>query len=307
MRGLLRLRTLLMLAVVLAVAYGGVSWVFSEKLIAAQSRPLGKVDPADYGLPNPTVVEVPGKGVKLASWYFPNPRNEHCAVIMLHGFGGARAEVVGASPIFWDRGCDLLMYDSRGHGDSSPALLTFGPHEKEDLVAAIAWLSRRTKLPDRRIGLIGWSYGAAVSIQAAAKVPDIAFVIADSSYSSLADIASVQADHQFGAWAKIFVPGALFIAGKRAGFDPANASPVAAIRHVKAPVLLIHSRQDGFTPYQHSEKIYAASNKARTRIVIPSWSAPHAESFPKNPAGYTKIVDHFITEFKLPVGPRKAG
>ena len=117
MRGLLRLRTLIVLAVVLVVAYAAVSWVFSEKLIAPQARPLGKVDPADYGLPNPTVVEVPGKGVKLASWYFPNPRNEHCAVIMLHGFGGARAEVVGASPIFWDRGCDLLMYDSRGHGE----------------------------------------------------------------------------------------------------------------------------------------------------------------------------------------------
>jgi hypothetical protein len=307
MRGLLRVRSLVMLAVVLVVAYGALSWVFADKMIAPQARPLGTVDPALYGLPKPTIVEVPGNGVRLASWYFPNPRNEHCAVIMLHGFGGARAEVVGASPIFWDRGCDLLLYDSRGHGDSSPALLTFGPHEKEDLVAAIAWLSRRTQLPDRRIGLIGWSYGAAVSIQAAAKVPGIAFVIADSSYSSLTDIANVQAGHQFGAWAKAFVPGALLIAGRRAGFDPGNASPVAAIRHVKAPVLLIHSRQDGFTPYQHSEKIYAASNKARTRLVIPAWSAPHAESFRTNPAGYTKIVDRFIAEFKLPVGPRRAG
>ena len=183
-------------------------------------------------------------------------------MIMLHGFGGARGEVVGAAPLFWDRGCDLLMYDSRGHGDSSPALLTFGPHEKDDLVAAIAWLSRRTKLPDGRIGLIGWSYGAAVSIQAAAKVPDIAFVVADSSYSSLEDIARVQADNQFGAWAKVFVPGALFIAGKRAEFDPGTREPgQRRSPHVKAPVLLIHSRQDGFTPYQHSEKIYAASDK----------------------------------------------
>jgi len=115
----------------------------------------------------------------------------------------------------------------------------------------------------------------------------------------------VQADHQFGAWAKIFVPGALFVAGERAGFDPGNASPVKAIGDVKAPVLLIHSRQDGFTPYQHSEKIYAASNKARTRIVIPAWPAPHAESFLENPAAYTKVVDHFLAEFKLPPGPRK--
>jgi uncharacterized protein len=309
MLGLLRpirtLRMLIGLVVLLAIVYVGVSWVFSDKLTAAQERPLGKVDPAEYGLPNPTLVVVPGDGVKLASWYFRNPRKQHCAVIMLHGFGGARAEVLGASPIFWGRGCDLLLYDSRGHGSSSPALLTFGVHERQDLRLAIAWLSHRTKLPDRRIGLIGWSYGAASAIQAAAEVPSIGFVVADSSYSSLADIARVQADKQFGAWAKIFVPGALKLAGIRAGFDPGNANPASEVRRVKAPVLLIHSRQDRFTPYTQSQKIFAHSDKARTRLVIPPWSAPHAESYPKKPAAYTAIVDSFLARYDPGFGVRR--
>jgi uncharacterized protein len=306
MLGLLRIRTLIALVVLLVVAYAGVSWIFSDKLTAPQDRPLGKVDPADYGLPKPVVVLVPGAdGITLSSWYFANPRNEHCAVIMLHGFAGARAEVIGATPIFWDRGCDLLLYDSRGHGDSSPSLLSFGVTERQDLKLAIAWLARRTKLPDKHIGLIGWSYGAAVSIQAAAEVPQIGFVVADSSYSSLADIARVQADTQFGSWARIFVPGALFIAGERGGFDPGKASPASEIRNVNAPVLLIHSRQDGFTPYEQSEKIYANSNKARTRLVIPPWKAQHAESYTRDPAAYTRIVDAFLKEFKLPFGVRR--
>jgi len=253
MRGLLRLRTWVVLAVVLVVAYAAVSWVFSDKLIAAQARPLGKVDPTEYGLPKPTVVEVPGNGVKLASWYFQNPRHERCAVIMLHGFGGARGEVVGAAPIFWDRGCDLLMYDSRGHGDSSPALLTFGPHEKDDLVAAIGWLSRRTKLPDSRIGLIGWSYGAAVSIQAAAKVPGIAFVVADSSYSSLEDIARVQADNQFGAWAKVFVPGALFSCGDGHGVQGDGEVCVTAIETALQGRFRLTLRKDLRLDYPRAE------------------------------------------------------
>jgi pimeloyl-ACP methyl ester carboxylesterase len=306
MLGLLRIRTLIGLLVLVVVAYAGVSWIFSDKLIAPQDRPLGKADPTEYGLPKPTVVLVPGAdGITLASWYFANPRSEHCAVIMLHGFGGARAEVVGASPIFWDRGCDLLMYDSRGHGDSSPSLLSFGVTERQDLKLAIAWLAHRTRLPDKHIGLIGWSYGAAVSIQAAAEVPDIGFAIADSSYTSLEGIARVQADKQFGVWARVFVPGALFIAGQRGSFDPGKASPVSEIAHVRSPVLLIHSRQDGFTPYDMSESIYAHSDKARTRIVIPPWSAPHAESFRKDPVAYTKIVDAFLREFKLPFGVRQ--
>lgn len=309
MLGLLRpirtLRAVVGLVVLVAIAYVAVSWAFSDKLLAAQERLLGTVDPAKYGLPKPVPVDVPGDGVKLASWYFRNPRKQHCAVIMLHGFGGARAEVLGASPIFWGRGCDLLLYDSRGHGTSSRALLTFGVHERQDLRLAIAWLSHRTKLPDRRIGLIGWSYGAASAIQAASEVPSIGFVVADSSYSSLADIASVQADHQFGAWAKIFVPGALKIAGIRAGFDPGNADPAAEIRRVRAPVLLIHSRQDRFTPYTQSKKIFANSDKARTRLVIPPWAAPHAESYLEKPAAYTAIVDSFLAHYDPGFGVRK--
>jgi dipeptidyl aminopeptidase/acylaminoacyl peptidase len=305
MRGLLRWRTLVALVVLLAIAYVGISWVFSDKLIAPQDRALGKVDPGEYGLPQPTVVDVPGDGVELSSWYFANPRAERCAVIMLHGFGGARGEVVGAAPIFWDRGCDLLLYDSRGHGDSSPALLSFGVHERQDLRLAIAWLGKRTGLPDRRIGLIGWSYGAASAIQAATEVPDIAFVVADSSYSSLEDIARVQADRQFGAWAKIFVPGALKIAGIRGDFDPGKASPASEIRKVKAPVLLIHSAQDGFTPYEQSLTIYAHSDTARTRLVIPPWEAPHAESYRKKPAAYISIVDGFLARYVPAFGVRK--
>ncbi len=147
MLGVLRVRTLIGLAVLLVVAYAAVSWIFSDKLLATAERPLGATDPAAYGLPKPDVVEVPGDGVKLSSWYFANPRNEHCAVIMLHGFGGARGEVVAAAPIFWRRGCDLLLYDSRGHGTSSPALLTFGVHERQDLRLAIAWLAPSHEAP----------------------------------------------------------------------------------------------------------------------------------------------------------------
>ena len=75
----------------------------------------------------------------------------------------------GAAPIFWRRGCDLLLYDARGHGESSPALLSFGANERRDLKLVVDWLAKRTELPQSRIGLIGWSYGAATAIQAAAE------------------------------------------------------------------------------------------------------------------------------------------
>ena len=161
-------------------------------------------------------------------------------------------------------------------------------------------------MPDRRIGLIGWSYGAAVAIQAAALVHDVAFVVADSSYSSLGDIARVQADSQFGTWARLFVPGALFVAGERGGFAASDAAPATAIRDVRSPVFLIHSQQDGFTPASHSRLIYARSDHSRTRLLIPSWHAQHAHSYSENPVAYTAAVDAFLAKFVPGFGVRHA-
>ena len=193
--------------VALALVYGAVSWVFSAKLIGQQFTPLGEVGPADVGLPQPEEVSLPGDGVTLAGWYFANPRGAGCAVVMLHGFSGSKEEVLAPSPIFWDRGCDLLLYDARGHGDSSRALLTYGAHEREDLRLAVHWLAERSGLPATKIGLIGWSYGAATAIQAASELDDLAFVVADSSYSSLADITRVQAEHAVRSLGEALRPG----------------------------------------------------------------------------------------------------
>lgn len=287
------------------VAYGVVSWIFSDKLIAQQFTALGDKDPAEYGLPEPEATTIRGDEVDLAAWYFENPRDAGCAVVMLHGFSGSKAEILAVAPVFWKRGCDVLSYDARGHGESSRALLTYGVREREDLLRVVEWLAAKTDLPRSKIGLAGWSYGAATAIQAASEAGgDVAFVLADSSYSSLRDIAEVQAEKQFGTWATLFVPGALVISAVRAGFDGTRPAPASAIEDVRSPVLLVHSRQDGFTPVEHSERIYENSDRSRTRLVIPGWEAPHAHSFTENPVAYTEVVDRFLDEFAPRFGVR---
>jgi uncharacterized protein len=298
--------TILAAAVLVAVvAHGAVSWFFSEKLVAQQFTALGPVDFDEFALPEPKSATIRGEGVSLAAWYFESPRNAGCAVVMLHGFGGSKAEVLGATPIFWRRGCDLLLYDARGHGESDRSLLSFGAHEREDLLRVVEWLAAKSDLPRSRIGLIGWSYGAATAIQAASEAGgDAAFVVADSSYSSMGDIARVQAEKQYGSWAEIFVPGALFVSAVRAGWDGTRPAPASAIENVRSPVLLVHSRQDNFTPVEHTELIYEHSDKTRTRLVIPDWEASHAHSYTENPGGYTAIVDRFLNEFAPNFGVR---
>lgn len=301
-----RNRRLLLLALIIVIAaYAGASWVFSERLIGQRFAADGSIDPGEFGLPEPEEMTIAGDGVGLAAWYFQNPRDAGCAVVMLHGFGGDRSEVLGATPIFWDRGCHLLLYDARGHGDSSRAFLTFGAHERDDLRLATDWLATRTGLTRSSIGWQGWSYGAATAIQTAPEVADLAFVIADSSFSSLADIAGVQAERQYGSWISVFVPGALFVAGLRAGFDPGDVAPARAITEVGVPVLLVHSRTDGYTPVEHSELIFRNADPSRTQLVIPDWDAPHARSYEVDPIAYTALIDDFLDDFVPDFGARQ--
>lgn len=314
MRGWRRLiggRRLLIGAAVLlllVVAYFGGSWVFSSKLIGQQFGSDEQAHFADFRLPQPEAVTLTNGKTKLAGWYFANPRagTAQCAVVMLHGFVINKAVILPFTPMFWDRGCDLYLYDLRSHGESSREFSTYGVHDKEDELLAVDWLAKRTRLPDGRIGLWGVSYGAATSLQAAVVRPDLAFVVADASYASLFDIASFQAGKIFGSWAKIFVPGALLVSGWRAGFDPSRASPEKAVRGLKTPVLLIHSTADEFTPYQQSEKIYARSDHAHTVLALTRWGAPHGESYLTDPVAYTRIVDNFLAKNVPNFGSRQA-
>ena len=66
-------RIVVAIALLALVAYGGVSWLFSDKLIARQFTPLGPVDFAELSLPQPETVTIRGDGVDLGSWYFANP------------------------------------------------------------------------------------------------------------------------------------------------------------------------------------------------------------------------------------------
>ena len=94
------------------------------------------------------------------------------------------------APLFWERGCDLLIFDARYHGESTGDYGTYGYYEKLDTSKAIDWFSQQVGLPPERIGLLGESYGAATALETAALRPDIAFAAADSSYRDLETIIS---------------------------------------------------------------------------------------------------------------------
>ena len=289
--------------VVLVAVYLAAGWFFSGIAISPQTQTLAEMEarvgtPADFGLPPPEEIAIDTGEVTLSGWYFDNPADANCGMQFMHGFTGTRYEALYWAPLFWSRGCDVLAYDHRGHGDSTEAFLTYGFVEKEDALAARDWFAERSGLDPSRIAVGGVSYGAATALQLAPLIPEAPFVLADSSYRSMPAIVRVRADALLGrALGGLLTPGALWIVGLRAGFDPAAAAPEATVAAAQMPILLIHSRTDEFTPYTHSEAIYANSDPGRTVLHVNEWGSPHAADIGTDFAAYQALFEAFLAQY----------
>ena len=290
------------IVILLVAIYGGASWYFSEILLnmptqsIAEARAEGDT-PATTGLPEPEEVRIDTGEVTLAGWYFDNPADAGCGLLFLHGFTGTRYHALNWAPLFWERGCDILAYDHRGHGDSSPAFHTYGFYEKQDALVALEWFGERAGLEQSQIGVFGVSYGAATALQLAPVAPNLAFVAADSAYSEMEEIVGYQARQMFPTLAPLLLPGALAIAEWRADFDVQAVAPERSVADAQMPILLIHSLTDEYTFSTHSEDIYANSDPSRTVLHLNDWGAPHARDILTDYVAYRQLVNDFLAQF----------
>ena len=106
-----------------------------------------------------------GQGVRLllrASWQ-PGPREDHRALVIVHGLGGsdASAYVVATGRLAWARGWHVVRMNMRGSGDGfSLCPLLYNAGLDSDLLASVSALS--SLVP--RISVAGFSLGANLAL-----------------------------------------------------------------------------------------------------------------------------------------------
>src|SRR5919202_2223525 len=124
-------------------------------------------------------------GVTIRGWWLPRPAS-HQVVIGCTGHRGAKHELLGIGSGLWRAGNNVLLFDFRGRGASDLAACSLAYHEMEDLQAAVDYACGR--LPEGRIGVIGYSMGAAVALLVAAREPRLRAVVADSPFATMRDV-----------------------------------------------------------------------------------------------------------------------
>lgn len=227
-------------------------------------------------------------GVTLRGWWFTRPESDRVAICYT-GHRGTKSDLLGIGSGLWRAGMNVLLFDFRGLGESDLAPLSVGHNEQVDARAAVRFA--RGRLPGARIGLVGYSMGAALAILTAATDPTVRAVVADSSYASLRDVVAHgyrrrRAPTQLLALADL-------MNNWRYGYSFGALRPVAVIDKVAPrPLLIIHGEDDAVTPVEQAQQLYAASAEPKELWIVPG--APHAGAYFADRQGYVERVAAFL-------------
>jgi alpha-beta hydrolase superfamily lysophospholipase len=134
-------------------------------------------------------------GTLLAASFLPAAAPRLGSVLVLHGHTDSRIGVVGYGEFFSRAGFDVLLPDARGHGESG-GTPTFGLKEAQDVAMWSDWLAANNS-PGCVYGY-GGSYGASILIQALPVASRICAAVAESPFSSLADVGAYRIRPQIG-------------------------------------------------------------------------------------------------------------
>jgi pimeloyl-ACP methyl ester carboxylesterase len=193
-------------------------------------------------------------------------------VLVLHGFLAQRVVMLGDAQMLAKAGYRAVLVDLRGQGRSTGDYITFGVVEARDVSQVIDELQRR-KLIAGQIGLYGMSYGAATAIETAGIDPRVKAVVSMAAFATMRD----EVPHL----GRTLLPGLTWYlsdrdfkhivdeAGKLAHFDPDAASPLQAIQHTRAPILLAHGTIDMIIPVEQSKELHAAAPDHSELMLVP--------------------------------------
>ncbi len=194
-------------------------------------------------------------------------------IIIAHGFFNSKQALLlkelGESLA---REFDVILFDFRGHGESK-GFFHWTTKEYLDLLAVIDYAKEHYK----KIGVIGFSLGAATSIITATKTDLINSLIAVSAPTDFGKI-----DYQF--W-KFDVENDLIygligkgLTGKGARPGPfwqKKEKPLDIVPSIKVPILYIHGDSDWIIHHRHSEELYKKTASTKRLHIVKQ--GPHAE------------------------------
>jgi fermentation-respiration switch protein FrsA (DUF1100 family) len=237
-------------------------------------------------------------GVNFGAWHFRQPGSPQ-TVIISGGHKGQRQGALGIAVALWRKGFNVVLYSYRGMPGSDRAPVTFGIKEVLELQAAIAFARKR--IPNARIGLLGYSMGAVVSMLGAAGEPGVQALVLDSAFSDLRALLTenVRSASKLPGTPFVWLAGLMFWLGTRCRLSECRAIDVLSTLEPR-PLFFIHGGADNITTVNHSRRLYDDYRGPREIWIVQG--APHAGAyFADRPLYVERVAGFFARHLGLDV------
>ena len=290
-----------MALLVLLLVYVGLSYqLYRRAFVPARPQVMDDFafTPFEFQADYEEVELVTADGVAFGAWHFRQPGSPQ-TVIVSGGHKGQRQGTLGVTVALWRKGFNVITYSYRGMPGSDTAPVTFGIKEVLELQAVIAFARKR--IPNARIGLLGYSMGAVVSLLGAAGEPGVQALVLDSPFSDLRRLLV----ENVGNASKL--PGAPFVwlAGvmlwMRTRCRISECRPIDVLSSLEPrPLFFIHGGADAITSVNHSRRLYDAYRGPREIWIVQG--APHTGAyFADRPLYVERVAGFFARHLGLDV------
>lgn len=184
------------------------------------------------GLPAPETVSVRAQdGLIVRGYRWPALRPAHVTLVFFHGNGGNRYKAaLLAAPLRRD-GVEIIVASYRGYGDNPGK-----PSEQGLRQDAVAFLRLAQASRPRKLYVFGYSLGGGVALDLAAQ-EKVDGVITLGTFSSLRSVTPPLAR----------------------GLVLDRFDNIAAVRRLRAPLLILHGTADTVVPIREAVKLKAAA------------------------------------------------
>lgn len=239
---------------------------------------------------------------QVGGWYIPHPQAT-ATIIICPGYRGRRSDVLGMSGQLWKAGYNVLAFEYYGHGTVVGERITLGYREINDFLGAVAYAKQRA--PQTRLGVVGYSMGAAVTIMGTARAPEIEVLVADSAFATHRSAVEYSVRHT------LHLPFALFdwitdlLLFWRAGYHFNQVEPLRDVSRIAPrPLMIIHGLHDSLVNPQDGIDLYEAAGEPKELWLLPD--VDHCGAYFADRIVYTKRVISFLDHYLKEVPPQTA-
>ena len=322
---------------VVGLAIGGVMVVLGRRFLEEFTRPGVTVEqgtPQWGGWTFPEAAAEPphelqravtfpsADGARLRGEFWAQPQSAQ-TIIISHGFHFPSVYFRSVAALEYAHGANILLFDYRGHGQSSLIPTTCGNAEVNDLLAAVDVAASQPETRSGQVYIHGFSMGAAVALLLPPHAA-VAGIIADSSYARLDEMVRLIItrilDQETAGWhgparaARTLIPWLTrltFLGGQllfhsryrhplvarpdQAIGDHSVKQTLRATGTMPPAILLIYAEDDPMVALHHAHRLVEAARAAGRSIKEYYTScAIHCGSYGHDPHRYMALIVEFV-------------